>query len=313
MQKQDAWFVLNGLFKRFGERTVLYPWDLQVTQGCCLGLLGPNGAGKTTLTRLISGTLPADGGTISLAGFSLPRDLRARKLMGFVPQDLALYEDLSALENLQFWGGLYGLRGRSLRLRAREVLEQVGLSERTHDPVRTFSGGMKRRLNLAAGIIHKPQLLLLDEPTVGIDVQAKVHILELVQTLHREGTTIIFTSHQLEEVERLCDRIVILDGGRLLADGTLAELTSLVGEQDLLTIQGAFPARADLTADLGPEVNLLGRGEGELSLGIPSSSLIPAIVQSLQGKGSVLTDLSIQKPGLETVFLKLTGKTLRDG
>jgi len=212
------------------------------------GLLGPNGAGKSTIMNMVCGLLKPDDGRILVDGRDLSSDSKAvKQMMGVVPQDIALYEELTAMENLKFWGGLRGLKGNELHHRCQDLLKRIGLFDRAREPVHRYSGGMKRRLNLAAAIIHEPQLLLLDEPTVGIDPQARQNILEIIRETIQTGTTILYTTHYLDEAELLCDRIGIMDQGKMLAEGTLRELTEIVGESQIVKVQGNF-SRDDMTA-----------------------------------------------------------------
>ncbi|MBA3539463.1 MAG: ABC transporter ATP-binding protein, partial [Deltaproteobacteria bacterium] len=218
---------IRGLGKDYGDRTAVVAIDLDVGRGECLGLLGPNGAGKTTTISMICGVTTPTRGRVVIAGHDLitaARDAKAR--LGLVPQDLALYEELSATQNLRYFGALYGLRGARLAERIGWALEVVGLRDRAGDPVRRYSGGMKRRLNLAVGLLHRPEVLVLDEPTVGVDPQSRNHIFETVRALHAEGMTVVYTSHYMEEVEALCDRVAIIDGGAIVATGTIRELVA---------------------------------------------------------------------------------------
>jgi ABC-2 type transport system ATP-binding protein len=279
------------------------------------GLLGPNGAGKTTLISILAGTLGDFTGTVNFQGRNLFGDRELKNRLGIVPQDMAFYEELSAMDNLLFWGGLYDVPRADLKKRAAELLELVELAARAKEPVKNFSGGMKRRLNTAIGLLHRPDLLLLDEPTVGIDVQAKVSILDIIRKVGAAGTAVIFTTHQLAEVETTCSRIAIMDGGRILAEGTLAKLVRIVGERDIVEIVGDFAAAAfsEAVQDLaGARVELLSVADGIASLGVSDTAEIPRIMDRLFQKKLSVTDMKIKTPSLETVFLKLTGRTLRD-
>ena len=216
---QQKILEIKNLSKSYGEITALANFSLDLEKGEVLGLLGPNGAGKTTLISILSGTLRDFTGTVAFKGQDLFGDRRLRNLIGIVPQEMAFYEDLGALENLMFWGGLYDIPEKELKKRALELLALVELGGRAKEPIKKFSGGMKRRLNIAIGLIHRPELLLLDEPTVGIDVQAKVSILDIIRDVGRQGTSVVFTTHQLSEVEQTCSRIAIMDKGAILAAG----------------------------------------------------------------------------------------------
>src|ERR687896_1670794 len=227
----------KDLRKRFKERLAVDGVGFEVAPGETYGLLGPNGAGKTTTISMICGLLRRDGGEVAVAGASLDRDPgQVKAAIGYVPQDVALYPDLSGLENLRFWGRMYGLAGRDLAGRVEATLEVVGLTERAGDKVADYSGGMQRRLNIAAGLLHRPRLLILDEPTAGVDPQSRNAILENVERLAGEGIAVLYTTHYMEEAERLCDRVGIIDLGELRAEGTRRELVSLVGERDRVTL-----------------------------------------------------------------------------
>jgi len=227
---------VDGLSKRYGERVAVNAITFSIAQGETVGLLGPNGAGKTTAIAMISGISKPDGGQVTLNGVSLARDANAfKRRVGLVPQDPALYEELSAWANLQLFGGLYGLRGAELQSRANAVLALVGLAERSADHVMTFSGGMKRRLNIAAALLHEPDLILLDEPTVGVDPQSRNAIFDNLEELKRRGKTLLYTTHYMEEAERLCDRVLILDHGQILANDTVAHF-----KQQYTNLEAAF-------------------------------------------------------------------------
>ncbi len=219
---------VHEIRKSFGDVQAVKGIGFQVGEGEIFGFLGPNGAGKTTTISIISGLMLADSGTVRIGGMDIRKEgSKIRRLLGVVPQEIALYDELSGRENLHFWGSLYGLSGRELRAAADRVLELVGLTERSDDPIREYSGGMKRRLNLCVGLIHRPRILLLDEPTLGIDPQARLAILDIIRGEVTGGTTVIYTTHYLEEAENLCDRIAIIDYGEVLASGTLEELNRL--------------------------------------------------------------------------------------
>ncbi len=306
---------IKNLTKSYGDVLALDHFSLELKKGEVLGLLGPNGAGKTTLISILAGTLRDFTGSVSFLGKDLFSDRNLKNRLGIVPQDMAFYEELNAVDNLLFWGGLYDTPKADLKKRAAEILEMVELSGRSKEPVKNFSGGMKRRLNTAIGLLHKPDLLLLDEPTVGIDVQAKVSILDLIRKVGAEGTGVIFTTHQLAEVENTCSRIAIMDRGRILAQGTLAELIRLVGEKDIVEISGEFAASAfsEALKDLdGNEIELLTAADNLAALAVSDTEQIPKIMDRLFRKKLAVNDLKIKSPNLETVFLKLTGRSLRD-
>lgn len=222
---------VDRVTKRFGERAAVDAVSFKIERGEIFGLLGPNGAGKSTVVNMLSTYLPPDSGSVTIDGLPVSSGVPVKRIVGVVPQELALYDDLTALENIDFFARIYGLSGSQRRTREDEVLAQVGLLDRARDPVRDFSGGMKRRLNLAAGIVHRPVFLMLDEPTVGVDPQSRERIFDIIRALRDAGTTILYTTHYMEEAEQLCDRIAIMDEGRIIAMGTLEELLRLRVEE----------------------------------------------------------------------------------
>ncbi len=297
--------------KSFGEVDAVNGINFHVGEGEIYGFLGPNGAGKTTTISIIAGILLADSGTVSIAGMDIRKDGRKiRSLLGVIPQEIALYEELSGRENLHFWGSLYGLSGRELRSAADRVLERVGLSERANDPVREYSGGMKRRINLCIGLLHHPRIILLDEPTLGIDPQARINILDIIREEVSRGTTAIYTTHYLEEAENLCDRIAIIDNGRILAEGTLQELVRLVGEEDIVTVTGSFTAEQVNPLLGGVKVDHL--ESDSIRVLVPDSHSISGLLERFFAAGVNVGEVSIKEPSLESVFIKLTGRELRD-
>jgi len=277
----------SNIVKSFGPNRALDGLSLEVFAGETFGLLGPNGAGKSTLINIAVGLLEADSGSVTLGGREAGPDGPSRSLLGVAPQSLALYDDLSAEENLRFFGGLYGLAGADLRGRVDRSLGFAGLTERRNDRVKTFSGGMKRRLNLAVALIHDPKTVLLDEPTVGVDPQSRNAIFEGIRALRGEGRTVIYTTHYMEEAERLCDRVGIIDHGRLLALGTVGELLGRHGGQSALIVEAAGEEHRILTDD-------------------PVKELV-----RLKERGPV-GRLRVENPTLESVFLNLTGRHIRD-
>jgi len=307
--------VVESLSRSFGSLKAVDEIGFQVKPGEIYGLLGPNGAGKTTTISCVCGLLRPDRGTIELDGVALESDpIAFKRRLGVVPQETALYGDLSARENLHFWGGLAGLTGGALRNRATAVLEAVGLTERAGDAVRKYSGGMKRRLNLAIGMIHEPKLLLLDEPTVGIDIQARLNILDVVREVVRAGTIVLYTTHYLEEAQELCDRIGIMDHGRILAEGSLTELKRMVGEGEILTLKGRFePGELQAIVAEDEHVRVVSLEEGQVILDVgKGQGEVTGVLGRILGKGLAVDDISIQQPNLQGVFLKLTGRELRD-
>jgi ABC-2 type transport system ATP-binding protein len=232
---------VEGLVKRFGEIRAVDGVSFQVGAGEIYGLLGPNGAGKTTIFSMLAGLLGPDAGRVTVNGVDLAESpVEVKRGLGIVPQEVAVYEELTARENLRLWAGLYGLTGAALDKAVDRALEEVGLSGRSKEPVERFSGGMKRRLNLSLGLVHGPRVVLLDEPTVGIDPQARANILDVVRRVADSGASILYTTHYLEEAEQLCDRIGILDHGKLLAEGTLAELKELVGGEEVVVLPASL-------------------------------------------------------------------------
>jgi ABC-2 type transport system ATP-binding protein len=306
---------VEGLVKRYGERAAVDGISFSVSQGELFGLLGPNGAGKTTTLSILATLLPFDAGRVTLGGHALPREAeRLKPLIGLVPQDLALYPPLSAWENLAFFGRIYGLRGATLRERIREALAVVGLLDRAKDAVKTYSGGMKRRLNLAAGLLHRPQILFLDEPTVGVDPQSRNFIFEHVEGLREQGMTIIYTTHYMEEAERLCDRVAIMDQGRILALDAPEGLIGLLGGG--VVYLGVPPAHLP---ELAPAVQKLSHVRavslGDDRLKIETSEAREALLELIglaRARDIPILSLEVLEPNLESVFLHLTGKHLRD-
>ena len=310
---------MRGLRKRYssaGRAVVAVDGiDLDVAEGEFFGLLGPNGAGKSTIIGCMSGLLQPTAGRVRVLGHDVVVDgIEARRSLGVVPQELALYEDLSAKENLSYWGAAYGLAGDGLRRRVLDVLERIGLADRAREPVKRFSGGMKRRLNFGCAIVHRPKVLLLDEPTVGVDPQSRVRLLDLVKEEVKAGTCVLYTTHYMEEAQELCDRLAIIDHGRLLAIGTLDELRRMVGEKDLLRISGRF--------DPASVAHVLGRIDGLELVSAETDGLVlaaegasrrlPAIFATITENGGEVQESSLTRPSLETLFIKLTGRELRD-
>ena len=283
--------------------------------GAIFGLLGPNGAGKSTTIGCISGLLQPTAGRIRVMGHPVSRDGReARSSLGVVPQEIALYEELSASENLLYWGGAYGLRGLRLRGRVAEVLELTGLADRRSEPVQRFSGGMKRRLNFACGVVHEPRVLLLDEPTVGVDPQSRVRLLELVRKQAGAGTCVLYTTHYMEEAESLCDRLAVIDHGKVIALGSLTELRAEMGERDLLRLSGRFdPGKTSEALRALPGIEVLEVQEELVIVSCPEASRrLPAIFGALASAGAEVRETTLTQPSLESLFIKLTGKELRE-
>jgi ABC-2 type transport system ATP-binding protein len=300
---------VDGLVKRFGQLTAVDGITLDLRCGECLGLLGPNGAGKSTLIRSIVGRVIPDSGTISV--FGAPADsAAARNALGWIPQELALYPRLTCRENLQSFGRYHGLSGAALKQAVERCLEWSTLIDRADELVRNLSGGMKRRLNMAAGLIHQPQLVLMDEPTVGVDPQSRNHIFEMIEKVRDEGMSIIYTTHYMEEAERLCDRVAIVDHGKIIALGTNAELVqSAFGSrsQVLARFAGAEERVAAWIAQHGGQAI-----DGAAQFTIEHPTEIAGLLEDSAKNGLELLDVSLHKPNLESVFLHLTGRELRD-
>ena len=306
---------ISNLTKRFQELVAVDHLSLTAESGTIYGLLGPNGAGKSTTISCISGLLPPTSGTVRVHGFDIVTDAKkAKASLGVVPQELALYEELSARDNIGFWAGVHGLRGSALRARTDEVLQEVGLFDRSKEPVKNFSGGMKRRLNFACGIAHRPKVLLCDEPTVGVDPQSRVRLLELVEAQRLAGTTVIYTTHYMEEAEDLCDHLGIIDQGKVIAEGSLADLRQLMGERDIVNFSGSFPTGLISEALAGQaEVEQLALSEGHLQISLQNAPVrLAEILGVLASAGSIVQETSVRRPSLESLFIKLTGKELRE-
>ncbi|MCK4303608.1 MAG: ABC transporter ATP-binding protein [Candidatus Eisenbacteria sp.] len=307
--------AVRNLSKSFGSLKAVDNISFQVHAGEIYGLLGPNGAGKTTTISCVCGLLKPDAGGSELEGIDLAEDpLAFKRRIGVVPQEIAIYGDLSAQENVSFWGQLAGLHGRDLRRRVEDVLEIVGLQDRMKDRSSKLSGGMKRRLNLAIGMVHNPRLLLLDEPTVGIDVEARINILKVIRDVVKSGTAVLYTTHYLEEAQDLCDRIGIMDKSCILAEGSLDELRRMVGEGQILTLRGAFSAdefRGVIVEDGGVRIVTLEDGYAMLDVRVERGE-VSAVLGRILGQGISVDDISIQEPSLQGVFLKLTGRELSE-
>ncbi|MBV8072822.1 MAG: ABC transporter ATP-binding protein [Acidobacteriaceae bacterium] len=306
---------VEQLRKVFGDTTAVDDLSFSASGGEIFGLLGPNGAGKTTTLNCICGLLTPTSGRIRVLQYDVSRDgSAARRFLGVVPQELALYEDLSAMENLQYWGGACGMRNPVLKTRAEEILAAIGLADRAKERVRRFSGGMKRRLNFGCGILHSPKLVLLDEPTVGVDPQSRVYLLDLVRAQARGGACVLYTTHYMEEAEALCDRLAIVDHGRIIAEGTVPELRALSGERDLLRLSGIFPAeKVKYALKELPELELVQADSNGLIISVTEAPRrLPAIFAALQSAEAEIREVNLTQSSLETLFIKLTGKQLRE-
>lgn len=312
---EDIAINVLDLHKDFGEVYAVKGVSFTVRRGEVFSLLGPNGAGKSTTISMLACLLRPTQGDATILGHSIrsrPQAVKAR--LGVVPQEIALYDDLTARENLDFWGKMYGLRGAALDKRVDEVLELIGLADRQKGRLEKFSGGMKRRINIGVALLHQPDVVIMDEPTVGIDPQSRRHILDGVKDLNRQGTTVLYTTHYMEEAQELSDHIAIMDKGEIIASGTHTDLVQIVGEQDRISVRLSEPhpellaqwrevaGVASITAEDGV-ITLLARD---------SNLVLPHLFELAAAVGIRITSVDIQEPDLETVFLHLTGRALRD-
>ena len=311
----DKAIQVQDLHKNFGDMYAVRGVSFDVERGEIFSLLGPNGAGKSTIISMLSCLLRPTKGDATVMDHSILSDPMAVKAaIGVVPQEIALYEDLSARENLSFWGKMYGLRGPALKRRVGEVLEVIGLTERQKGRVDKFSGGMKRRLNIGIALLHTPQVIIMDEPTVGIDPQSRRNILDSVRELNQQGATVFYTTHYMEEAQELSDHIAIMDQGKVIAYGTHDELVKIVGEMDRIDLTiGAESAPVVDQWQAIDGVHHVMADDGALTLLVDDSNLVlPRLFESATQAGVRITSVKIQEPNLETVFLHLTGRALRD-
>jgi ABC-2 type transport system ATP-binding protein len=306
---------VQDLYKSFGENQAVQGVSFDVEEGEIFSLLGPNGAGKTTTISMLSCLLRPNQGDALVMGHSISTDaMGVKSVLGVVPQELALYEDLTARENLTFWGKMYGLRGSALKSRVDEVLDVIGLRDRANERVGKYSGGMKRRVNIGVALLHKPKVIYMDEPTVGIDPQSRRNILDSVVALKNQGMTVLYTTHYMEEAQELSKHIGIMDHGKLIASGTNDELVKLVGQQ----------TRIDLTLNLNVEnvikawqavqgVSRVSAEDGSIAVLVDDSNrVLPRLFETASQHSARITSVAIQEPNLEAVFLHLTGRALRD-
>ena len=307
---------VKNLTKRFSDKLVLDNISLKIEEGEIFGLLGPNGAGKSTLINLIIGLIKADNGDVIVGGHSINKEpIKVREQIGVVPQEIALFESLNARDNLEYWGGLYGLKGEKLKNRIDEAVKIAGLEDNLKKKVKTYSGGMKRRLNVVAGLIHHPEILIMDEPTVGVDPQSRNHIFQVVKEMNKNyKTTIIYTSHYMEEVEHLCSNIFILDIGKEVAFGTKEQLKRMVQDDKVFRIK----ATGDLNSLMfnlkkNPKIRGIEKESDGLKIITSADLNLNEVLNEIQTSNLQVKNLGIDEPSLEEVFLTLTGKKLRDG
>ncbi|TQR14070.1 ABC transporter ATP-binding protein [Psychrobacillus soli] len=304
-----------NLHKKYKSKEVVRHINMRLATGESVGLLGPNGAGKSTTISMLSSLIMPTSGEVIWDEQSINKNPEAlRKVLGVVPQEIALYPELSAKENLHFFGRIYGLKGKLLAKRTEEVLQKIGLTDRQNDIVKTFSGGMKRRLNIGAALLHKPSILIMDEPTVGIDPQSRAYILDTVKQLVEEGMTLLYTSHYMEEVELLCDKIYIMDQGEIIAYGTKEALKSLVSDNQTIELQAHLLSSEfeEVLQNKFPTATIR-KVEQTLSISLPKNEEPLATIFALAASNDItITSAVIKIPSLEDVFLHLTGRALRD-
>lgn len=306
---------LENVIKRYGNNLAVDNISLEIKDEEIFGLLGPNGAGKSSTIKMIMGLLKPNSGEITVNGIDVMKDsLNAKRILGLVPQELAIYENMTALENVEFLGRLYGLKGKKLKEMAEEALQFTGLADKRKEVPKKFSGGMKRRLNIACSIVHQPKIIIMDEPTVGIDPQSRNHILESIKELNRRGATIIYTSHYMEEVESICSRIGIIDFGKLIALGSKDELVSSIWEDQKIIIEGyniSFNSIEGIKSI--EEVRDVALKGNRIEVICKSPNEILQKVLGKLGEGNItVRNIDIKQADLESVFLKLTGRKLRD-
>lgn len=307
---------MEQVTKSFGDVVAVDKMSLNIEEGEIFGLLGPNGAGKSTAINMITGLLSIDKGSISVKGSDVKKaKMTTKAQIGIVPQDIAIYEDLTSLENVRFFASLYGLRGKELEAAAVEALEFTGLSDKGKCFPKNFSGGMKRRLNIACAIAHKPKLIIMDEPTVGIDPQSRNHILQSVKKLNEMGSTIIYTSHYMEEIEEICSRIAIMDHGKVIALGTCDELVDLINDRNIVSVT-VKESVSKINEESIKEISGVDSVEIEENT-VKISSIrevnnLDKIIHYFTSNGISINSVESKKPDLETVFLSMTGRKLRD-
>lgn len=305
---------IKNLTKSFTNKNVVSELSLNIKKGEVYGLIGPNGAGKTTLINMICGLIKPTNGSITMDSQNIYKDnFKFKKLLGVVPQDIALYTALSAKDNLLFWGRMYNLNGEKLKKRVAECLKLVGLDDRANEKISTFSGGMKRRINIAAAILHEPALLIMDEPTVGIDPQSRNHILETIKQLNSKGMSVIYTSHYMEEVEYLCDRIGIIDHGRLIVQGTIEDVILQIGDESkiIFSLQNNNESAINYIKNNIPNIQEVEDHKLIVNTANVHQTLLN-ILDVIKDSGESIATIDILSPSLENSFLQITGKSLRD-
>ncbi|MBL4968764.1 ABC transporter ATP-binding protein [Bacillus halotolerans] len=307
--------LIENLKKQYTNKTAVDGISFEVKESEVLGLLGPNGAGKSTTIHILSGVLSATSGNVTILGHNVKNSAKKmKKGIGIVPQDIAIYEDISAEQNVRFFASLYSLKGKELKARVKEALGLVQLYDRKDDKPKTFSGGMKRRLNIACAIAHQPKLIIMDEPTVGIDPQSRNHILESIKLLKEKGASIIYSTHYMEEAEAIADRIMIMNEGKIIANGTKDELYKKVNKEMTYSFQlaNADKLNKNILMDIVGVIKVHSR-EDELKVTVrKSQDLLSEIIAELSVQGCSILHMSSQEASLETVFLELTGRNLRD-
>ena len=308
---------VQDLVKKYGDFVAVKGISFDIKEGEIFSLLGPNGAGKTTTISMLSTLYAPTAGDATIGGHSIKNDpMAVKQVIGIVPHALALYEDLTARENLVFWGQMYGLSGKVLNSRVNEVLEQIGLTDRANNRVKTYSGGMKRRVNIGAGLLHKPRLLFMDEPTVGIDPQSRRAILDTVKDLNKQGMTVLYTTHYMEEAQELSDRVGIIDHGELIALGTQDELTKQVGETDTLILHVGENDDPEMLSQSLKGLNGVQHaevtGNSVAIVTLSAEEILASVVTKANERGIKIRSMEIREPNLEAVFLHLTGRALRD-
>ncbi len=310
-----SFIEIKGLCKSFGSLKAVDGAEFHVEENELFGLLGPNGAGKSTLISMLTTLLKPDSGEIIINSWNLKnRQKDIKEIIGLVPQEIALYPTLTAKENLMFWGRMYGLGGKLLKERVDEALEIAGLADRQKDRIESYSGGMKRRINIAAALLHHPKVLIMDEPTVGIDPQSRNHILETVLKLNKNGMTVIYTSHYMEEVEFLCTKVAIMDHGRIIAMGTKDELRKLMGDKDIISLEvsNTDPGIIESVKNVPGVTGISVDGNRIKVITKEAGAILAKVVSALDSCKCRIHSMSVEESNLESVFLHLTGRALRD-